>query len=130
MPERSSHRNWVPRCPGCEYDLSATPGHRCPECGALFDRKTVFKPPARASSWSIRRCAIAVVLCVMCGSAALGTMIVLFLILEALGAGTAEFALFGWEIAHLPAFIAGLILVATPLGIWWFVGWPRSRDAD
>ena len=34
-------------CPGCGYELAQTPGTRCPECGAAFDRAALLErlPP-------------------------------------------------------------------------------------
>jgi hypothetical protein len=39
---------FIPLCPACGYDLRGTPVDRCPECGKLFDRATVFNPPPDA----------------------------------------------------------------------------------
>lgn len=34
-------------CPHCAYDLRATPGERCNECGNLFDRENILKTKLR-----------------------------------------------------------------------------------
>jgi len=41
-----------PRCPGCNYDLRALAGDRCPECGTVIDRTALA---VRQIPWVLRR---------------------------------------------------------------------------
>ena len=53
-PEINIHQLPIPawdlRCPGCRYDLTGLPSHRCPECGRKLDMADVVQPWHRVRS--------------------------------------------------------------------------------